>query len=50
MTPNEVREALNLPYVEGGDKLVGNGNAISIDKAGEQYMKGGEGNKDTITK
>ena len=50
MTPNEVREALNLPYIEGGDKLVGNGNAISIDKAGEQYTKGGEGNKDTITK
>ena len=49
MTPNEVREALNLPYVEGGDKLVGNGNAISIDKAGEQYMKGGEENKNTIT-
>lgn len=51
MTPNEVREALNLPYIEGGDKLVGNGNAISIDKAGEQYTKGGEGNKEnTITK
>ena len=50
MTPNEVREALNLPYIEGGDKLVGNGNAISIDKAGEQYTKGGEENKDTITK
>lgn len=49
MTPNEVRETLNLPYVEGGDKLVGNGNAISIDKAGEQYMKGGEENKNTIT-
>lgn len=49
MTPNEVREALNLPYVEGGDKLVGNGNAISIDKAGEQYTKGGEENKGTIT-
>lgn len=49
MTPNEVREALNLPYVEGGDKLVGNGNAISIDKAGEQYRKGGEENKGTIT-
>ena len=49
MTPNEVREALNLPYVEGGDKLVGNGNAISIDKAGEQYTKGGDENKNTIT-
>lgn len=49
MTPNEVREALNLPYVKGGDKLVGNGNAISIDKAGEQYTKGGDENKNTIT-
>lgn len=49
MTPNEVREALNLPYVKGGDKLVGNGNAISLDKAGEQYTKGGDENKNTIT-
>lgn len=49
MTPNEVREALNLPYVKGGDKLIGNGNAISLDKAGEQYTKGGDENKNTIT-
>ena len=49
MTPNEVREALKLPYVEGGDKLVGNGNAISIEKAGNQYEEGGENNKDTVT-
>lgn len=40
MTPNEVREALNLPYVEGGDKLVGNGNAITLEMAGQQYKKG----------
>lgn len=53
MTPNEVREALNLPYMEGGDKLVGNGNAITLEMAGEQYKKGGEENKNketTITK
>lgn len=37
MTPNEVREALNLPYVEGGDKLIGNGNSISLKKIGTQY-------------
>lgn len=49
MTPNEVREALKLPYVEGGDKLVGNGNAISIEKAGNQYEEGGENNKNTVT-
>lgn len=46
MTPNEVREALNLPYIEGGDKLVGNGNAITLEMAGEQYRKGGNENKD----
>lgn len=50
MTPNEVREALNLPYVPGGDKLVGNGNAITLDMAGEQYKKGGEKNENSITK
>lgn len=37
MTVNEVREELDLPYIEGGDKLLGNGNAITLDKAGEQY-------------
>lgn len=42
MTPNEVREALNLPYIEGGDKLVGNGNAITLEMAGKQYEKGGK--------
>ena len=43
MTPNEVREELNLPYIEGGDKLIGNGNVISLDKVGIQYeRKGGE--------
>lgn len=42
MTPNEVREELNLPYVEGGDELIGNGNAINLENVGTQYMKGGE--------
>lgn len=50
MTPNEAREELNLPYVEGGDKLIGNGNAITLEKAGDQYNKGGETNKNSITK
>ncbi len=50
MTPNEAREELNLPYVEGGDKLIGNGNAITLEKAGEQYNKGGEPNKNPITR
>lgn len=37
MTVNEVREELDLPYIENGDKLLGNGNAITLEKAGEQY-------------
>lgn len=40
MTVNEAREELDLPYVtieNGGDKLIGNGNAITLDKAGVQY-------------
>lgn len=40
MTPNEVREELNLPYKDGADKLLGNGNSISIDDVGVQYRKG----------
>jgi HK97 family phage portal protein len=44
MTPNEFREAVGLPYIEGGDILIGNGNAISIKDVGKQYqtVKGGE--------
>ena len=51
MTANEAREELDLPFIsseEGGDKLIGNGNAITLDKAGEQYktaLKGGENNE-----
>ena len=41
MTPNEVREDLNLPYVEGGDTLIGNGASINLENIGSQY-KGGE--------
>lgn len=44
MTVNEVREELDLSYVsheDGGDKLVGNGNAITLDKAGVQYIRNG---------
>ncbi|MGB6128830.1 MAG: phage portal protein [Psychrilyobacter sp.] len=42
MTPNEVREELNLPYKDGGDILIGNGNAIGLEDVGKQYKKGGE--------
>ncbi|MGL5624734.1 phage portal protein [Cetobacterium sp.] len=40
MTPNEVREELNLPYIEGADELLGNGATIDIKNVGNQY-KGG---------
>lgn len=48
-TPNEAREQLDLPPVEGGDKLIGNGTNIPIDMVGQQYTKtqqaeGGEEN------
>ena len=36
--PNEAREQLDLPAVEGGDKLIGNGNAIPIEVVGQQYV------------
>lgn len=39
MTPNEVREELNLPYVEGADELLGNGATIDIQNVGKQYIK-----------
>lgn len=42
MTPNEVREDLNLPYVDGGDTLLGNGATIDLKNIGNQYKKGGE--------
>jgi HK97 family phage portal protein len=39
MTPNEARTKLDLPAVEGGDKLLGNGAAIPVELAGSQYNK-----------
>lgn len=39
---NEARRRENLPPVEGGDRLLVNGNMIPIEMAGEQYKKGGE--------
>lgn len=42
MTPNEVREYLNLPYIQGGDTLIGNGATIDLDNVGQQYLKGGD--------
>ena len=40
MTPNEARERLDLPHREGGDNLLGNGNAIPVQFAGSQYTAG----------
>ena len=37
LTPNEAREELDRPHVEGGDKLLGNGASIPIDAVGNQY-------------
>ena len=41
MTPNEVREDLNLPNIKGGDTLLGNGSTINLENIGNQYNKGG---------
>lgn len=38
---NEAREMLDKPHVEGGDRLLMNGNFIPIEQAGNQYPKGG---------
>lgn len=43
MTPNEARERLELPHKEGGDELLGNGNAIPVQYAGTQYTSRAEG-------
>lgn len=39
-TPNEARERLDLPHMEGGDNLLGNGSAIPVQYAGSQYTAG----------
>lgn len=39
-TPNEARALLDLDAVDGGDRLVMNGNYIPIQQVGEQYQKG----------
>ena len=42
-TPNEARDLLQLPAMEGGDQLVMNGNYIPITMVGEQYSSSGGG-------
>lgn len=47
MTPNEARERLDLPHKEGGDNLLGNGNAIPVQYTGLQYNAGQTGGNST---
>lgn len=37
--PNEGREFLDMPAVDGGDRLIGNGSTIPLDMIGAQYEK-----------
>lgn len=37
LKPNEARDRLDLPWAEGGDKLIGNGSTISVDQIGAQW-------------
>jgi len=39
MTPNEVRELEEMEPLEGGDRLLINGNMMPIEMAGEQYRR-----------
>lgn len=41
-TPNNARDILDMPAIEGGDVLICNGNYIPITDVGKQYSKGGE--------
>lgn len=51
LTPNEGREMLDRPAVEGGDQLLGNGASIPVQYAGAQYMDlGGKEEKVWLTK
>lgn len=47
ITPNEVRAMEEKEPLEGGDKLLVNGNMMPIEMAGEQYKKGG-GNDEKV--
>lgn len=45
--PNEAREYLDIPWAEGGDRLIVNGNYIPLTDVGKQWDKGGEENANT---
>lgn len=48
ITPQEGREELGLPYIEGADVLIGNGNLITLEiiKSGANYNKNSSGGGD----
>jgi HK97 family phage portal protein len=48
-TPNEARAYVDMPWAEGGDILMVNGNYIPITDVGKQYEKGGEKDGNTGT-
>lgn len=41
--PNEGREFLDMPAVDGGDRLIGNGSTIPLSMVGAQYQNGSGG-------
>lgn len=41
-TPNEARDFLQLPFAEGGNQLIVNGNFIPLTDVGKQYGIGGD--------
>lgn len=38
MSPNEAREKLDLPALEGGDQLLGNGSTVTLEQIGIQWQ------------
>lgn len=49
MSANTILRKENMNPIEGGDKVLVNGNMIPIDMAGQQYMKGGDGSASSNT-
>jgi HK97 family phage portal protein len=48
LTANEVRALEEMESMDGGDRLLINGNMMPIEMAGEQYQKGGGENKEVL--
>ena len=45
-TPNEARAFIDLPAVEGGDRLLGNGASIPVELTGSQYARDNNSGKE----